>query len=261
MLVTLAIRGYENMAPYIYIVLPSFIALAFIGGFFALLFIYFRIDKFGVKFMDLVKVFVICGVAAFIGAKILSFLTMIPWFVENLSVNALLFAFLKSGITFYGGLFGVLLALKIYIKFGKYEKSAVYHMIVPAIPLFHVFGRIGCFFAGCCYGVVLKSPFARFGLHVNRVPTQIIEAVFNVMLFLVIIIIEKKRKEWDSLRFYLLSYATFRFVIEFFRGDVERGIYFSLSASQWISMAIVAYYAIKHLREIKQNRELRHIQV
>ena len=246
------------MSPYIYIILPSFVAFAFIGGFFSLLFTYSRIDRFSVKFTDLLKMFVICAIVAFVGGKVLFVLTMAPWIAANFSVNNVLLLIFQSGFVFYGGLFGVLLTLKIYSKFSKYEESTVYRMIVPAIALFHVFGRIGCLFAGCCYGAALEPPLELFGSMFGRVPTQIIEAVFCFMLFLVIIIIEKRREEWDSLRFYLLSYATFRFVIEFFRGDAARGIYFGFSTSQWISMAIVVYYVIKHMREIKQNGELRH---
>jgi phosphatidylglycerol:prolipoprotein diacylglycerol transferase len=237
------------MLPYIYIILPSFVVFAFIGGFVALLFIYSRIDKFGVKFTDLLKVFVICAVAAFVGGKALFVLTMIPWLVVNFSMSNLLLLILQSGFVFYGGLFGVLLTLKVYTKFSKYEELAVYRMIAPAIPLFHAFGRIGCFFAGCCYGKELNTPIKiRHMIQMERFPVQAIESLFEFVLFVVMILIDRKKKHTDLLKIYLLSYAVFRFMNEFFRGDEVRGIYMGLSTAQWISLAIVAYYAVVFMR-------------
>lgn len=239
------------MGPYIQLVLPSYTIMAFIGGLFALLFTYFRIDKFGVLFTDYIKILLVCIVGGFIGGKALFILTQIPWLIMNFSVNNMLHLIIHSGIVFYGGLFGVLLALKIYIKFSQYEVSTIYRMIAPAIPLFHGFGRIGCLFAGCCYGRALSEPIVLFNaIHIDRIPTQLFEVMFEFMLFAAILVVGRKHKEVDLLRMYLLSYAVFRFANEFFRGDKIRGV-FLLSTSQWISVTIMAYYVMKWLRKPK----------
>jgi len=242
------------MYPYFYIALPSYAVLAFVGGLLALLFTYFRIDKFGVLFTDYIKILIVCIVGLFIGGKALFIITQIPGLIMNFSVGNMLHIITHSGIVFYGGLFGVLLALKIYVKFSQYEEPAVYRMIAPAIPLFHGFGRIGCLFAGCCYGKELSEPVNLFNaVHVNRIPTQLFEAIFEFAIFAVIVIVGRKRKELDLLKIYLLSYAAFRFANEFFRGDEVRGI-FLLSTSQWISVAIAAYYAIKWLKRFRKPK-------
>ena len=243
------------MLPHINITLPSFSVFAFIGGFFALLLVYSRREKFGVKPFDLLKLVILCAIGAFLGAKALFILTRIPWLVTNFSAGNLIFLIMRSGIVYYGGLFGALLAVKIFAKFCRYDETATYRMVVPAIPLFHGFGRIGCFLAGCCFGSALDAPFVFYALRLRRIPVQAFEAVFCFVVFILLIIIEKKRHEWDLLKIYLLSYAVFRFCIEFFRGDNLRGI-FLLSTSQWISLAIVVYYAIRWFRNRRRAESM-----
>jgi phosphatidylglycerol:prolipoprotein diacylglycerol transferase len=116
-----------------------------------------------------------------------------------------------------------------------------------AIPLAHGFGRIGCFFYGCCYGLPtqsflgikfpLDSPAGSWGVKV--IPTQIISAVFLFILFIFLFKIRSKAKGPGKLTgYYLLIYGVFRFIIEFFRGD-PRGFFFIFSTSQWLSLLLI----------------------
>ena len=73
-----------------------------------------------------------------------------------------------------------------------------------------------CNMAGCCYGVTLSAPVTIFGmLTLERIPVQIFEAAFEFVLFAALLALEKKRPQADTLKAYLLSYAAFRFAIEF----------------------------------------------
>jgi phosphatidylglycerol:prolipoprotein diacylglycerol transferase len=240
------------MFPYFYFTLPSYMVLAFIGGFFALVYTYFRIDKFNVLFTDLIKIFIVAVVGGYAGGMALYIVTQLPPLIMNFSAATLIYLVTHSGIVFYGGLFGVLLAIKLYVRRSSYKEAVIYRLIAPAIPLFHGFGRIGCFLAGCCYGKELGTSYELFGaVHIERIPVQLIEAVFEFILFFVIRLVGKNNQNWNLLKIYLLTYAVFRFLIEFLRGDEARGI-FLLSTSQWVSMAIVTFYAVKTL----QNRTL-----
>jgi phosphatidylglycerol:prolipoprotein diacylglycerol transferase len=221
--------------------------LAFIGGSFALIYTYFRIDKFSVLFTDFIKIFIVCAVGGYVGGKALHIITQIPPLIMNFSAATLIHLVTHSGIVFYGGLFGVLFALKIYAKHSKYEQKTIFLMITPAIPLFHGFGRIGCFLAGCCYGKNLRESLELFHMHINRIPVQLIEAALEFVLFIVLWVVGRKHSEWDLLKIYLLTYAVLRFVLEFFRGDKIRGV-FLLSTSQWISIAILVYYIMLRIK-------------
>ncbi|MGN0469685.1 MAG: prolipoprotein diacylglyceryl transferase [Acutalibacteraceae bacterium] len=242
------------MCPYIYIVLPSYAVMAFIGGFAILIFTYFRLDKYKIQFTYFLKLFLISAIACFIGSKILFMLTQLPELFKNFSFQNSVTLIAQSGFVFYGGLFGIIFALYFYTRKDKDLQRRVIKLIVPAVPLFHSFGRIGCFLAGCCYGKEIEPHFVIGDfIEFSRIPVPLFEAVFEFLIFGIILIIEKKRPNCDTLAVYLISYAVFRFCNEFFRGDEIRGIFFGLSTSQWISLFIVIFYACKFIAKRKKT--------
>ena len=183
------------MYPYIYIVLPSYGVMAFIGAFAVIVFLYFRIEKYNISFSQFIKVVILTAISCVLGSKVLFAITQIPWLIKNFSWLNLLLMIPNSGFVFYGGLFGVIFGLLIYSR--KDEELR---------PLF--------------------------------------EAVFEFLIFLVLIFAEKKHLKRNTLCVYLLCYAIFRFINEFFRGDDVRGIFCGLSTSQWISLSILLFYTI-----------------
>jgi len=234
------------MYPYIHFVLPSYGVLAFLGGFLALVFVYYRTGQFEIDFSDFLKLFALCIISGIVGSKILFVISRIPWLFQNLTLLNLANLILRSGYVFYGGLFGVLLAIILYSKHSKkYSMQKLLSLTAPAIPLFHCFGRIGCWLAGCCFGIELPKPIVLSGVSFKRFPTQLLEALFEVVLFIIMLTLERRPKDYPLLRTYLISYACFRFFIEFFRGDEIRGIFFGLSTSQWISAMILVLYFVK----------------
>lgn len=238
------------MYPYIYIILPSYMVFAFIGGFSALLYIYFCLERYHIEFTVFLKLFALCVVGGVVGSKLLFALTQIPWLMQNFTLQNLVLLIPQSGYVYYGGLFGVLFTLFLCTKKNKERRKNIFQMIAPAIPLFHGFGRIGCFFAGCCYGKVLEVPISVAGILVfERIPTQLIEAAYEFILFVVLIILRKKRPELDILKSYLIGYAVFRFVNEFFRDDFVRGIFWGISTAQWVSIIIILFYSIKYINK------------
>jgi len=229
------------MFPFISVTLPSFSVLAFTGGLFAVLFVYFRRVKFGFSAIEFLSLIIFCFIGLVIGAKLLYIISRASWLTSNFTVSVLMRLVFRGGIVFYGGLFGLLFAVEIYAKIKRMDASSIYRMIVPAIPLFHGFGRIGCFLGGCCFGRALEIPVEVGYIYLNRIPVQLFESAFCFVLFAVLLIVEKKRSNCNTLRLYLVSYAIFRFLVEFLRADMVRGVYL-LSTSQWISLAIIAYY-------------------
>lgn len=104
------------MCPYIQITLPSYGVLAFIGAFAALLFLYFRLDRFDIAFTQFLKLVALCAVGCVLGSKLMYALTQIPWLIENFSAKNLLMLIPNSGYVFYGGLLGMILAIYLYAK-------------------------------------------------------------------------------------------------------------------------------------------------
>lgn len=151
-----------------------------------------------------------------------------------------------GGSVFYGGLLGGLFAAWLYLKATKRDIELYMWMLAPIIPFFHFFGRIGCFLSGCCYGIESSigfvynhSPIPQAN-GVVRFPVQLVEAAFNLLLFFLLTYLQKNSKFKKYLiHIYLLCYAVFRFIIEFFRGDDYRGVFLGISTSQLISIGLV----------------------
>ena len=134
------------MCPYIHIVLPTYTVLALIGGFFSLGLMYSRIERNHISFTSFLKMFLISVIGGYLGAKLLFSITRIPWLVMNFSLKNLILLFPQSGLVFYGGLFGVIFSLMFLTRNDNDLRERVFKVAVPAMPLFHAFGRIGsCF--------------------------------------------------------------------------------------------------------------------
>jgi len=132
----------------------------------------------------------------------------------------------------YGGLFGGLAFALLYIRRKKLDFVDVTDILVPPLLLFFTFGRFGCFFAGCCHG--LPADWGYNGI----IPVQLFEAGFTLLFMTILLILRPERKQPGILLpLYLMVYAVGRFILEFFRGDIGRGV-FLLSTSQWISLLV-----------------------
>ncbi|HZJ89358.1 MAG TPA: prolipoprotein diacylglyceryl transferase family protein [Bacilli bacterium] len=150
-------------------------------------------------------------------------------------------------MTFYGGLVGGIAAflLLYFLYISKKHETAAFRdllIIAPAaITIAHAFGRVGCFFAGCCYGIETNSWLGmQFPDLPNPVyPTQLFEALFLFLLFAVLFFLAFWKHNIYTMPTYLISYGVWRFLIEFIRGD-ERGAFFlSLSPSQWFALVAI----------------------
>lgn len=155
-----------------------------------------------------------------------------------------------GGITFLGGLVGgVATFLLGYFLFRRRLHGTMRQIlnIAPCcITIAHAFGRVGCFFAGCCYG---KETDSVLGIKFPRLPrpvypTQLYEAVFLFLLFGVLSYLLLKKKFRYNMPVYLFAYGAFRFVLEFLRGD-HRGQFFGvISPSQFWSLAFILIGAV-----------------
>lgn len=184
-------------------------------------------------------------IGGILGAKLLYGITQIR---EILSDPKAIFNNLSNGFVVYGGIIGGILAGFLYCKIAKLNFLQYFDLFVPSIALAQGFGRIGCFLAGCCYGVETTSPFgvvfhqSHFAPNgVRLIPIQLIASGLDFLNFFVLIMFAKRRKADGQIAgFYLLFYSIGRFILEFFRGDLIRGNVEALSTSQFISLFMFA---------------------
>ena len=187
-------------------------------------------------------------ISALVGAKLLLFLTDFGSFVDN---PRSLLDLARSGGVFYGGLILAVGVALWYIRRIGLPLWTTCDVFAPGIALGHVVGRLGCFFAGCCYGtpslsawaITFTDPYAAANvgtpLNIPLHPTQLYEAGAEGLILLLLLATESKGKRFPGRTFwlYLLLYAISRYIIEMFRGD-PRGSILIFSTSQFISVLL-----------------------
>ena len=164
-----------------------------------------------------------------------------------------------GGIAWLGGVLGAF-PLMVYLLYkfchnGRMSSIESFNYLIPGLVIAHGMGRIGCFLGGCCYGKVTDSVFgvvfpegsnaaekypSEMGGSLPVLPTQLYEAIFDFLLFAVMIIFYKKLKERFT-EVYCFSYGVFRFILEFWRGDDRGSTGFALSPSQLMSIVLIGY--------------------
>jgi len=239
--------------------LPVYWLTALLGLSFAAWLTFIRNRVYQLPRDDVLHIGVLAIVGAVIGSKLLYLLTVLPWLVANaklwLSAPEML---LSGGAVFYGGLYGALLAAWLYCRKYRVDIAGAAALYTPALPLFHLFGRLGCFFTGCCWGVewrhgVVYQEALAAPNGVPLLPVQLIEAGMLLLIFFFLLLTEARLREKQLLLpLYLALYSAGRFILEFFRGDELRGI-FLLSTSQWIAAATLALLSVWYFRKSRRR--------
>jgi phosphatidylglycerol---prolipoprotein diacylglyceryl transferase len=199
---------------------------------------------------DISDLFFVILVSGIVGARLLYVIINFDDFrASPLDV----FKLWNGGLVFFGGFIGAVAASIVTIRIKNLPFFKTADTIAPGVALGHGIGRLGCFFAGCCYGrqcdlpiaVEFSHPDSLAPLHVPLHPTQIYMVVANLILFLILIFLQR-RKRFHGMIFlsYIILYSLFRFIIEFFRGDF-RGDFFLefLSVSQGIGILAIVIAA------------------
>lgn len=208
----------------------------------------------GLKFDQANMLFLLIFVAAFVGGKVFLFFEDPKAYLDD---PARLLT--GRGFVFYGSF---VVAVPAMIMFFRKNKLDTYRMLdVMAITtcLVHMFGRMGCFLAGCCHGKPTESPIGvtysdprcyADPLDTPLFPTQLMEAG-SIFVIMVVLLFARDRRTFYGQLFlsYLFLYAVVRFVLEFFRGDEERGLILgAISHSQIIALGIAVIAAILYGR-------------
>jgi phosphatidylglycerol:prolipoprotein diacylglycerol transferase len=166
-----------------------------------------------------------------------------PHFLEN---PLYLFRIWEGGMSFHGGVLGVLIAIIFYAKKNQRSILAVGDFIVPLLPVGLGAGRIGNFINSELWGRVTDSPFGivfHNGGPLPRHPSQLYEfALEGVLLFIILVLfIRKSRPSGSVSGLFLLCYGLFRIIVEFARQpDAQLGLLtFGLSMGQLLSLPMV----------------------
>ncbi|MBU0992916.1 MAG: prolipoprotein diacylglyceryl transferase [Proteobacteria bacterium] len=225
-----------------------FVAMGFLAGIYLIKYESRRLGENPEKILDLAFYSVL---AAIIGARVFYIATDPSTFLND---PVEIIRIWNGGLVFYGGFISVFIVAIIYIRFHKMKFWQTLDIASPSIAIGHSIGRLGCFFAGCCYGRECHLPWAITFTHpeslaplgVSLHPTQLYASISNLMLFLFLFSI-RKRKKFDGQLFciYMILYALLRMVNEYFRGDFRGNMgIFSFSPSQSIALVMALIFSL-----------------
>ncbi len=206
----------------------------------------YRTKKAGLDANRIFALVIWCLVFGYACSKLLYIITILPELAADPSIFR---SAVSGGWVIYGGILGGILGGYLYCRWRKLPAWKYFDLGMTSVVLAQGFGRLGCFFAGCCYGaetdsalsiVFRHSDYAPNGVHL--IPTQLYSSIFDFLLFFFLLIYHKrwKKKDGEVLGLYLIIYSAGRFFIEFFRGDLERGGIGPLSTSQFIGLFTLA---------------------
>ncbi|MDH5510584.1 MAG: prolipoprotein diacylglyceryl transferase [Nitrospinota bacterium] len=193
-------------------------------------------------------------VAALVGSRIFFVIVNYPQYLEH-PLDAL--KIWTGGLVFYGGLIGAVVAMVVMTRIKKLRLWKLADISAPALALGHSIGRLGCFFAGCCYGLKTDLPWAVTFTNVKTIapmgvplhPTQLYDSFNELSMFLILTALRPYKKFEGQLWWLWLGlYAIGRSVVEMYRGD-PRGTVFdgTLTTSQAVAVVALTVAVIMHI--------------
>ncbi len=197
-----------------------------------------------INFYDFIIISAVAGGIGFAGAKIFYLIDFYGPGDFFKALGQMLFhpkssGLISGGFVFYGGLIGGIAGYFLGVKIARCGVKTFLNTFAFAIPYVHAFGRIGCFCAGCCYGIEYHGFLSISG----RFPVQLLESfllftfAFSVLIFLC------RHADIVSVPvplflFYILYYSIIRFFLEFLRADEIRGQISFGASSRIITLSI-----------------------
>ncbi len=240
--------------------IPTYGTLVAIG-FLAALWVTIRLAKrSNLPHETITNLAIYCALAGLAGAKLFMILFDFQMYWNDPKSLFSLSTLQAAGV-YQGGFVVAFITAILYMRRQRLPVLATCDVFAPGIALGQAIGRIGCFSAGCCWGIATHSAWAvtfrnpsaaeltGVPLGIPLHPTQLYECFADALIFAFLYWrIGKTHTSGSILGWYLALYSVARFGIEFFRYH-EQGLHFGLSYTQWISLAtLVAGVALLILR-------------
>ena len=206
--------------------------------------------KFNFSKDQIIGALVYENIGIIVGAKLLTYIQNYPQYSE--------FDLRILGLSSYGGIIGAIICLVIFgLQFKKPIKDILF-TFASSIPMMYAIGKIGCFLAGCCYGIEYKgwgnvvynhSPVAP--AHTHLFPVQLVEAIFFISIFIYMINrIIKNKFDLNVLRTSSILCGTSKFILDYLRMSHVDTI---ISLNQVISIIFIIMGTILIIKNNKKN--------
>lgn len=185
-------------------------------------------------------------ITAIIGSRVFYVLLNVKYYLHHPLEMVMIW---RGGLVFYGGFLSAFAFCFLYLKKHQLPFWKTYDLLMPGLAMGEAIGRIGCFFAGCCYGkptdlpwsIIFTHPHSLAKLGVPLHPTQLYSSLKAFIIFFILISIRRYLKGEGQLTWiYILLYAIGRLIIEPIRGDA-RGLLIlgSVTLTQTIALSLI----------------------
>ena len=217
-----------------------------------------RAPRFGLPQEFVYRTSALAALVAVLGSKVTD------WIIRGGRVS--FEAVFTAAGTFLGGFLMAIVVAAVAARRAGLSMWRVGDCAAPAFALGVILVRIGCFGASCDYGkptgvpwgVVFTNPlaaqFTGIPLGVRLHPSQLYESALGLIILVVLLLLDRKpRRPGLQVMTFTVIYSVGRFVLEFWRGDVDRGMWGPLSTSQWLSMVTIALFAYFFVRTAEKQ--------
>ncbi|MFA0732762.1 MAG: hypothetical protein LKKZDAJK_001114 [Candidatus Fervidibacter sp.] len=179
-----------------------------------------------------------------VGARLLY--VALNWSVYRTNLPAIVMIWSDGGLSFHGAVLGGVMGVGWVCHRYRVAFAEVADALAPSLALGHIFGRIGCFLNGCCYGTPTTLPigviFHNPALGIDTLPShpaQLYEAAGLLLLF-VSLVRYRRSAPYDGAVFalWLMGYSLLRFFVEFVRAGVTAKVVNGLTEAQWLSLML-----------------------
>ncbi len=210
-------------------------------------------ERFGLSEGLGAKLYMLILLSGFLGARVFHAIFEAPEIYQK--DPFLFFAVWEGGFVFLGGVIFALLASWFWLKKQGEDFFLWGDVFAPWMAFGYAFGRIACFFNGCCYGTECYLPWAvKFPSHmftiepfVSRHPTQTYSFLAEIIIFFALILwLEKRRGKLEAFKnsgrifcTWIMLHGFSRFIIEQFRDDDRGPLILGLSLSSLISILLI----------------------
>lgn len=199
-------------------------------------------------------------VGGFLGSRIFHILVEYPSYYWEKPSRV--FEIWKGGFVSWGFVLSIFILFPLYGRLKKVPIWPYLDIFAISAPIVHFFIRLGCLLTGCCYGKPTDLPWAITFTNPDSTayyfvgatplhPTQIYDMLFGLLLFGGLNwFYRRARFAGQTFCVFVFSWHLGRFILEFFRGDADRGIFFGIPTGQIMSALVfmtflVIYYRLK----------------
>ncbi len=217
--------------------LPTYDVILITGVIIMVFYITHRLEKVDGFTREQTNRLIILIIISLLSALLISF--VFDGVFHSIKEGALTFGSVNFLSGLVGGFVTFLVLMKYFYEYEKNEMKKILNTIIIGVVLAHAIGRIGCFFAGCCFGIPTDSflgiTFPHGHAHILYpdtavFPTQLFESAFLFILFFLMTNVNIFKNK--SVEVYLVGYGIWRILIEFIRGD-DRGVLFNLFETEY----------------------------